>query len=196
LLVKITYFQEFIFNFRTENCRHQLLSCLQRSLQSDHHRVAEIIFEKFGDEKNLISNDPYCVTYFKRYFNISIYLDNNNYNNNISNVKSNKERKKRALQMKNRDIYKNFLCHLLKSDGSSKESHVLPNLHDDYDCPVCFEYMCLPRKIFACHNRHLICHVCLEGLKTKECPICRDDFGKRKPKRSPEAEQKAEELKD
>jgi hypothetical protein len=164
-----------------------LRSVLQLSIQHDRSDIARLVYEKFGDQKQIISQDPYSEVYFQRYFNISRYLDNNVI------LKNNIERIKRERQFANKEIYKNFICHLLQAN-KMKESPIQPSLEEDFECPVCFELMCLPRRIFACHHGHLICSVCLACPKITLCPLCRDDFGERKPKRSLEAEEKVKNL--
>jgi len=40
-------------------------------------------------------------------------------------------------------------------------------------CPVCWEAMKPPRRIFQCQNGHLICEVCRSQPQTRGCPTCR-----------------------
>jgi hypothetical protein len=75
--------------------------------------------------------------------------------------------------------------------------HTLPYLKSDYNCPICYDYMSLPKMIYSCHNvykSHFICSVCLDNLPKKECPSCKEDFHKRRPRRCQEAEKRAKEL--
>jgi ankyrin repeat protein len=51
------------------------------------------------------------------------------------------------------------------------------------ECPVCFESMNSSRKILACSNDHLICSKCEAKTSINQCPQCREDFIKIKPKR-------------
>ena len=54
---------------------------------------------------------------------------------------------------------------------------------DIFDCPVCFEQMKAPLKIFGCSNDHYICSECLKSPRIKCCPICREDYKTMKPQR-------------
>ena len=54
---------------------------------------------------------------------------------------------------------------------------------DIFDCPVCFEQMKAPLKIFGCSNDHYICSECLKSSSIKCCPICREDYKTMKPQR-------------
>jgi hypothetical protein len=160
-----------------------LKSALRHAIQSDHHKLAKIIFEKFGDSKQLISKEPNTINFFDRYFTICNYLESN------STAKT--RTKKAELQ-----IFKDKLCRLL--DVNATTNTLLPSsLKDDYDCPICFSYMCRPKKIFSCNNifkPHFICSACLVNLPKKECPSCKEDFNKRKPKHWPDMEKRAEEF--
>jgi len=40
-------------------------------------------------------------------------------------------------------------------------------------CPVCYEAMKPPRRIFQCNNGHLLCEACKNQPKLKGCPTCR-----------------------
>ena len=72
----------------------------------------------------------------------------------------------------------------------SKEYRVVKNSNEngeekssfDHECPICFETLIFPRKIFACTEDHLVCHQCLEKF-SGTCHSCRQDFVKYPPKR-------------
>ena len=158
---------------------------LTQSLELGRHEIAQKIYEKFGDLKNKISKDPYFEIYLDRYFVTCRQIEN------FKTVKTKRERKQQAIKLENKVVYQNFLCNLLKSKKYGDQSVHL-NLEEDFECPVCFEYMCRPLKIFSCHNGHFICSVCVSNSKIKLCPICRDDFNKRKPKLCLQAEKAVE----
>ena len=43
-------------------------------------------------------------------------------------------------------------------------------------CPVCFEQMKPPKKIFQCSNGHALCEQCKDNPALTSCPICRIGF--------------------
>jgi len=45
------------------------------------------------------------------------------------------------------------------------------------DCPVCFEELWAPLKIFNCTNGHLICEKCRDSVSV--CTLCREQYGGR-----------------
>ena len=47
----------------------------------------------------------------------------------------------------------------------------------DRECPICFEDMLTPTKIFQCSQGHLLCQTCFEkvNVTTKICPFCKRD---------------------
>ena len=54
------------------------------------------------------------------------------------------------------------------------------SLKKDFDCPVCYEMMAPPRRIFQCPNGHLLCELCMArsgSWKIKNCPTCRVSLG-------------------
>jgi hypothetical protein len=179
----------FFFYFRSEKYLRILRSALLLALQNDENDSAKLIYEKFGEDKKEISNDPYCKIYFQRYFDISRHLDNN------TNIRNAKEKRQRERQMKNKGIYNSFICQLIQNRENTTAARAIIDLNsdedDDFECPVCFEFMFEPRKIYACHRGHNICSVCIADPRIRSCPICRDDFEIRRPQRSIEAEKKA-----
>jgi len=42
------------------------------------------------------------------------------------------------------------------------------------ECPVCFERMAPPTRIFQCRNGHLVCEACRSQLSPCICPRCRE----------------------
>ena len=46
------------------------------------------------------------------------------------------------------------------------------------ECPICFEEMRTPIKIFQCSEGHLLCENCFNkvSVSTKKCPVCRMDI--------------------
>ena len=47
----------------------------------------------------------------------------------------------------------------------------------DRECPICFEEMLTPTKIFQCSQGHLLCETCFEKVSatSKQCPFCKRD---------------------
>jgi len=52
----------------------------------------------------------------------------------------------------------------------------LKEVLSEFECPVCFEIMMPPKRIYSCSNDHYICSLCLTDTKMKACPLCREDF--------------------
>ena len=104
-----------------------------------------------------------------------------------------KERKKAV--NKNREAYKKIIVETLKNFNGKQKMEKLEKpepdfvveknerLINEFECPVCSEVMVPPLQIFACSNDHFICSICVLEPSIKECPICREDFNKKKPKR-------------
>ena len=103
-------------------------------------------------------------------------------------------------------MYKNYICLNLRTiDGTQDKEVLLSEVKNDskeinpqnqndanehlkkyFECPVCFEIMALPRRIYACSNNHFICSICLDLCMNdpklaKSCVECRDDFTKNRP---------------
>jgi len=50
-------------------------------------------------------------------------------------------------------------------------------LEKDFECPVCYEVMSPPSRIFQCSNGHLICEQCKQRQEIRSCPTCRVPLG-------------------
>lgn len=50
----------------------------------------------------------------------------------------------------------------------------LVNNEDDYQCPICLGLVYKPKTCAKCQN-FLFCSTCLDEMKKKECPYCKDD---------------------
>ena len=61
------------------------------------------------------------------------------------------------------------------SPGVGGHSHNI--FEKDFECPVCYEIMCPPSRIFQCNNGHLICEVCKGHTEIRTCPTCRVPLG-------------------
>jgi hypothetical protein len=72
------------------------------------------------------------------------------------------------------------------------ERQKLLEIATELNCPVCFEDMNSSYRIFACSNDHLICARCLAKESIIECPQCREDFMRFRPKRQFKMEKIAE----
>lgn len=54
------------------------------------------------------------------------------------------------------------------------------------ECPVCYVLMNSPGQIYSCSKGHSVCSFCLKMLRERRffCPICRENFNKRPPRRN------------
>ena len=69
-----------------------------------------------------------------------------------------------------------------KSLNENSASEDLKNFLSEYECPICFDVMASPKRIYACSNgNHFICSLCLFDTKMSCCPLCREDFTMSKP---------------
>ena len=69
-----------------------------------------------------------------------------------------------------------------KSLNENSASEDLKNFLSEYECPICFDVMASPKRIYACSNgNHFICSLCLFDTKMSCCPSCREDFTMSKP---------------
>ena len=178
---------------RSAKWQQIITSALMLAMRNNHLQVSKKLFDLLN--KKNTSDEPYFEIYFKRYFAIS--------NSLVTSLGSRQAKQQKLRQVRDKEVYRNFICSLLHriltngdSDASASNStEPLPDDEDlDLDCPVCFEFMGAPRKIFSCHNGHLLCSVCLACPKIQACPLCRDDFKVRKPRRDMAAEEKARKL--
>lgn len=64
-------------------------------------------------------------------------------------------------------------------DKTFNATLTLPSLRE-FDCPVCYEMMEPPRRIFQCPNGHLICENCKARESLRKCPTCRLSLGARR----------------
>ena len=74
------------------------------------------------------------------------------------------------------------LLQFLSSENERLES-LLKSQMKIFECPVCFEIMKSPRRIFGCSNDHFICSECLKSSSIQCCPICREDYETNQPRR-------------
>ena len=65
--------------------------------------------------------------------------------------------------------------------GTNEELEAFKAVISEFECPVCFHTMRLPRRIYSCSNDHYICSLCLTDTKMSACPQCREDFNVVKP---------------
>jgi hypothetical protein len=151
-----------------------------------------MIFEKFVEKKVNICDEPYFDISLRRFLNISFRLKNN-----INSHKTSRFNKDQTIKdLKNKKVYLEFLSVCLQdkssTDNSTNEKRIAPDSSiGEFECPVCFFDMVRPLQIFSCLNGHFICDKCLSDDSIATCPICRDDFSLRPPRRSLEAEEKA-----
>ena len=56
-----------------------------------------------------------------------------------------------------------------------KHDEIIKDLNKE--CPICFEEMLTPIKIFQCSQGHLLCEICFKKVSesTKVCPFCKRD---------------------
>ena len=70
----------------------------------------------------------------------------------------------------------------IEEKSNKKYAHeILKDVLSEFECPVCFEVMAPPKRIYACTNDHFICSLCLIDTKMSACPMCREDFDVTKP---------------
>ena len=113
-------------------------------------------------------------------------------------------KERREICRNNLDVYKNVICsHLKKLYYTAKPKSDLPeesepdkkseksdkevekseeDVLSEFECPVCFELMSWPKRIYSCTNDHYICSLCLTDTKMDCCPQCRENFNTIKPK--------------
>ena len=105
----------------------------------------------------------------------------------ICNINLKKQRPKRRYQGEN---FFNVLLEFEQISLRSKKSEfkkevkeLVDSKRNIFECPICFETIRRPLKIFSCSNDHYICCGCLKDSHVKSCPICRESFEERQPKR-------------
>ena len=95
----------------------------------------------------------------------------------------------------NLEVYKSQICirlsemcnHVDNQQTENQEKSIsekeMTSLLSEFECPVCFELMTEPRKIYSCSQDHWICSLCLSDHKMLACPQCREDFKEKTPSR-------------
>ena len=74
------------------------------------------------------------------------------------------------------------LCNKSKSSNKKSANQDLKNFLSEYECPICFDVMASPKRIYACSKgNHFICSLCLFDTKIGCCPSFREDFTVSKP---------------
>ena len=68
-----------------------------------------------------------------------------------------------------------------KSSNEKGTNEDLKDFLSEFECPVCFEVMASPKRIYACSKNHFICSLCLFDTKLSACPSCRENFNVTKP---------------
>lgn len=61
--------------------------------------------------------------------------------------------------------------------GSSPVPQTNNILDKDFECPVCYDEMAPPTRIFQCSNGHLLCEACKCHQEVRSCPTCRVPLG-------------------
>merc|ERR1712059_187137 len=59
------------------------------------------------------------------------------------------------------------------SKALSRVRESILGVNSQFECPVCFEEMKPPVKMFHCRQGHVVCQNCLVEGHLKECPSCR-----------------------
>jgi len=62
------------------------------------------------------------------------------------------------------------------ANNQSEASRLSREFRRILECPVCFEEMAPPTRIFQCRNGHLICEPCKTDLNPCICPKCRQEM--------------------
>ena len=68
-----------------------------------------------------------------------------------------------------------LLKKMLLNDKSAPEPAVSQSTSDfqrEFECPICFEEMRPPTRIWQCVDGHAICEGCRNKLDSKGCPSC------------------------
>ena len=76
-------------------------------------------------------------------------------------------------------VIKSDAMNNLENDNCAVED--LKEVLSEFECPVCFEVMVPPKRIYSCSNDHYICSLCLTDTKMSACPLCREDFNINRP---------------
>ena len=139
---------------------------------------------------------PQLMEKLQKYFNLELTVPIKRYLDLSKELESkNVSKERRAICKTNLEVYKkNIVSQLRKltklpknedeDDDTEDQPKVQTNTEDllsEFDCPVCFELMSAPKRIFSCSNDHYICSLCLTDPKIMICPQCREDFKVLKP---------------
>ena len=151
-------------------------STLIMAIEENQTEFVPILMEKLQKYFDVELNVP-----MKRYLEISKEIE-------LKNIS--KDRK--SICKTNLEVYKrNIISQLRKITNKPLDNQELEEnpkiqkscdeLLSEFDCPICFELMSSPKRIFSCSNDHYICSICLTDPKLEACPQCREDFKVHKP---------------
>ena len=140
---------------------------------------------------------PQLMEKLKKYFTMELTVPIKRYMDLSKELESkNVSKERKAICQTNLEVYKKNIVSQLKKLSKlpvhhpvdDEEEHQQPkvqtnteDLLSEFDCPVCFELMSSPKRIFSCSNDHYICSMCLTDPKISSCPQCREDFNVVKP---------------
>jgi hypothetical protein len=170
----VVYYRRDILNLLLKN-KLPKVSSLIVAIKCNHSDLATIIYDKL---QKMFEDDISLKPMFDRYFELNKEVDN----------KSITEERLEICQ-RNIEAYVTIICnclvnkHTLSSHPAELKESTNPGkfttdkkVSDEFECPVCFEQMISPKKIYSCSNDHYICSICLADPKITHCPQCREDF--------------------
>jgi hypothetical protein len=179
----VVYHQRDILDLLLKN-KLPKVSSLIVAIKCNNSDFAAIIYDKL---QKMFKDDICLKPMFDRYFELNKEVDN----------KSITEERLEICQ-RNIEAYVTIICnclakitkqtlsgHLdeLKESTNAGKLTTDKKVSDEFECPVCFEPMISPKKIYSCSNDHYICSICLSDPKITHCPQCREDFAKTTPTR-------------
>ena len=162
------------------------MSSLVQAVECDQH---ELVSQFSQALKKPLNRYPELNIYLQRFIDLSKELDLK------STTKERREECKTNLDVYRKNICaqlrKNYSTHYPKVqdsipaepdlDSNKDELDLIKEILSEFDCPVCFELMSLPKRIYSCSNDHFICSLCLTDPRMFQCPQCTEDFKTVKP---------------
>ena len=150
---------------------------LVTALKQNHHDVVKILFDRVQQQETL---DESIKTEINKYMVAAKHL-----------TKTKDSKKRHSLIAKMNESKFSLVRKLAQTDVKQDQE-----LSDEFECPVCLEFMSAPKKIYACSHDHMFCSDCYLPNKSelKSCPICRENFEEFLPKRRTEYEDLVKQL--
>ena len=89
-------------------------------------------------------------------------------------LKTREETHKKSL-LKMTKIVENLTKKMENHEVGSVSGKGVEEARGHLECPVCFEKMRPPTRIWQCPQSHLVCETCRDQLDNLRCPSCRTD---------------------